>query len=63
MQPLFTTGLGGESIDWELISQSTTDNGLVESVYEAYSAKYDRTYHLVDLSGGLIDVSQHLTVR
>lgn len=63
MQPLFTTGLGGESIDWKLVSQSTTNNGLVLSVYEAYSEKYDKTYHLEDLSGGLIDVSQHLTFR
>lgn len=62
MRPLFTMGLGGEPISWELVSQSDT-NGMVKSVFEAYSEKYDKIYHLVDISGGLIAVSQHLSFR
>ena len=54
--------LGGEPISWELVSQSDT-NGMVKSVFEAYSEKYGKTYHLVDISGGLIAVSQHLSFR
>lgn len=62
MRPLFTTGLEGETIDWELISRSNT-NGLIKSVFEAYNEKYDKIYHLEDFSGELISVRQHLSFR
>lgn len=62
MRPLFTMGLEGEPISWELVSQSNS-NGMVKSVFEAYSEKYDKIYHLVDLSGKQIAVSQHLSFR
>lgn len=62
MRPLFTTGLEGETIGWELVSQSNS-NGVIRSVFEAYNERYDKIYHLEDFSGGLISVSQHLSFR
>lgn len=60
MQPLFMIGLGGEPINWDLVSQSHT-NGKTKSIFEAHSKKYDKVYPLVDISGDQIAVSQHLS--
>lgn len=62
MRPLLNKGFNNEPINWELVSQSES-NGLITSVFEAPSKKYDKIYHLIDISGDDISVKQHLSFR
>ncbi len=56
----YTTGLAGEPINWSLLSRQLID-GMIQSVYEAPSTCFNRTYHLITIESDNLD-AQHLSI-